>query len=113
MMAIMEISVVPVGTGSPSVSRHVARVIRVLEAEKNLRYELTAMGTIIEGDLDLLLNLVKRMHESAFNEEVERVVTTIKIDDRSDKPLSIDEKLNSLINKSGQSDEYFGGNAWW
>ncbi len=113
MMAIMEISVVPVGTGSPSVSQHIARVIRVLEAEKNLRYELTAMGTIIEGDLDVLLNLVKRMHESAFNEEVERVVTTIKIDDRSDKPLSIDEKLNSLINKSGQSDEYFGGNAWW
>ena len=112
-MAIMDISVVPVGTKSPSVSRHIARITQVLREEKDLRYELTSMGTIIQGDLDLLLHLVKRMHESSFDDEVKRVVTTIKIDDRQDKALSMDSKLNSLLSELGEFDEYFGGNAWW
>ena len=46
-MAIAEISVVPLGTKTPSVSQYVARAVKVLEQEKNIRYEMTAMGTII------------------------------------------------------------------
>ena len=49
-MAIAEISVVPLGTKTPSVSRYVARAIKVLEKQKEVKYEITAMGTIIEGD---------------------------------------------------------------
>lgn len=40
------------------------------------------------------------MHESVFDENVSRVVTTIKIDDRRDKPLSIEGKLKSVEKKS-------------
>lgn len=95
-MAVVEISIIPLGTGNPSVSQHVARVIKVLQTETELKHTATAMGTIIEGDLDKVLTVIRKMHESAFNEEVVRVVTTIKIDDRRDKSLSIDGKLNSL-----------------
>ena len=95
-MAVVEVSVLPLGTGSPSVSRHVARAVNVLRQESDIKYEATAMGTIIEGNLDTILAVVRKMHETAFNEEVMRVVTTIKIDDRRDKPLSIDGKLSSL-----------------
>ena len=95
-MAVVEISIVPLGTGSPSVSQHVARVIKVLQDESDIKHTATAMGTIIEGDLDKVLAIVRKMHESAFNDEVMRVVTTIKIDDRRDKFLSIEGKLNSL-----------------
>ena len=95
-MAIVEISIVPLGTGSPSVSQHVARVIKVLQSEPEVKHTATAMGTIIEGDLDKILAVIRKMHESAFSDEVMRVVTTIKIDDRRDKSLSIDGKLNSL-----------------
>ncbi|MCK5182241.1 MAG: MTH1187 family thiamine-binding protein, partial [Dehalococcoidia bacterium] len=48
-MAIAEVSVVPLGTKTPSVSQYVARAIKVLEQEKDIKYETTAMGTIIEG----------------------------------------------------------------
>jgi len=100
-MAVVEVSVVPLGTGSPSVSKHVARVIRVLQSEPEIKHTLTAMGTIIEGDLDRVLAVIRKMHEAAFNEEVLRVVTTIKIDDRRDKSLSMEGKLNSLERELG------------
>jgi len=98
-MAIAEVSVVPLGTKTPSVSRHVARAIEILEQEKDIRYELTAMGTIIEGDLDRILAAVRKMHETVFNEDIARVVTTIKIDDRRDKPQTMSGKLDSVRKK--------------
>ena len=98
-MAIAEVSVVPLGTKTPSVSQHVAGAIKILEQEKNIRYELTAMGTIIEGDLDRILAVVKKMHVAVFVEGVVRVLTTVKIDDRRDKPQTMKRKLASLRKK--------------
>ena len=98
-MVIAEISVVPLGTKTPSVSQYVARAVKVLEREKDIRYELTAMATVIEGDLDKILAVVKKMHEGVFGEGVSRVLTTVKIDDRRDKAQTMKEKLNSLKKK--------------
>jgi uncharacterized protein (TIGR00106 family) len=98
-MAIAEVSVVPLGTKSPSVSQYVARTIKVLEQEKGVKYETTAMGTIIEGDLDEILAVVKKMHEGMFGEGVARVITTIEIDDRRDKAQDMRAKLDSLRKK--------------
>ncbi len=94
----MEISVIPLGTKAPSVSRHVAKALDVLKNEKDIKYQLTPMGTIVEGDLEKLLDIARKMHESVFN-EVLRVVTTIKIDDRRDKPLTMESKVRSLQEK--------------
>jgi uncharacterized protein (TIGR00106 family) len=98
-MAIAEISVVPLGTKTTSVSQYVARAVKVLEREKNIRYEITAMGTIVEGDLDKILAVVKKMHEGTFGEGVARVLTTVKIDDRRDKVQGMKAKLDSLRKK--------------
>lgn len=98
-MAIVEVSCVPLGTKTPSVSQYVARAVKALEREKDLKYEITAMGTIIEGDLDRILAAVRKMHEDTFGEGVARVLTTIKIDDRRDKAQDIREKLASLKKK--------------
>jgi uncharacterized protein (TIGR00106 family) len=98
-MAIAEVSIVPLGTKTPSVSQYVARAVKVLEREKDVRYEITAMGTIVEGDLDTILAVAKKMHEGIFGEGVVRVLTTIKIDDRRDKPQGIKEKVDSLKKK--------------
>jgi len=98
-MAIAEVSVVPLGTKTSSVSQYVARAVKVLEQEKSIRYEMTAMGTIIEGDLDRILAVVKKMHEGTFGEGVVRVLTTVKIDDRRDKAQGMKEKMNSLKKK--------------
>ena len=96
-MPVMEISVVPLGTKNASVSKHVAGCLNVLRTEKHIEYELTAMGTIIQADsLKKLLQIAEKMHSSVFNQEVKRVVTTIKIDERSDKKLTINGKKYSV-----------------
>ena len=100
-MAVAEISVVPLGTGTPSLSDYVAGAIRVLQGEPGIKYEVTAMATIIEADMDKLLSLAGRMHQTAFEAGAKRVVTTIKIDDRRDKPLSISGKLDAVRAKLG------------
>jgi len=100
-MAIIELSVNPIGTGTPSVSRYVARAVEVLAEEKNIKYETTPMGTIIEGDLGHLLALVQKMHEAVFEAGVKRIVTVMKIDDRRDKAASMSSKIESLRRELG------------
>ena len=100
-MVLVEVSVVPLGTETTSVSQYVARAVGVLQGEQNIKYELTAMGTIIEGDLDHLLTLVRKMHEAVFDAGITRVVTTIKIDDRRDKISSMSSKMESLKRELG------------
>jgi len=100
-MAIAEVSVVPLGTKTPSVSQYVARALKVLEREKDIKYEVTAMGTIMEGDLDRILETVKKMHEGTFGEGVARVLTAVQIDDRRDKVQGMKEKVDSLKKKLG------------
>jgi uncharacterized protein (TIGR00106 family) len=101
-MAMIDISVVPVGTASPSVSGYVAGAVKILKNEPGIKYELTAMNTIIEGDLDQLLALAHKMHDSAFNGGAKRVVTTIRIDERRDKPLTIAGKIKAVKDKLGK-----------
>jgi len=99
-MPVMEMSVIPIGTRSASLSKYVAEIFEMIKKEKNIKYELTAMGTIIESEsIDNLLRIVKKIHEIFFTIGVQRVVTTIKIDDRRDKQLTIKGKLNSVYNK--------------
>ena len=101
-MAIMEISVVPLGTSSPSLSRYVAGAVRILRDEKDIKYELTPMGTIVEGEPARLLELAARMHRSPFEAGAVRVVTTIKIDERRDKPSSMCSKVDAVKEKLGK-----------
>ena len=73
----------------------------VLQGEKDIKYELTAMGTIIEGDLEHLLTLARKMHEAVFDAGITRVVTTIKIDDRRDKISGMSSKIESVKRELG------------
>ena len=100
-MALVEVSIIPLGTGAPSVSQYVAQAVKVLEGEKDIKYELTAMGTIIDGDLERLLSLVRKMHQAVLDAGVTRVVTTIKIDERRDKTASMSSKIESLKRELG------------
>ena len=100
-MVIAEVSTIPIGTGTPSASEYVAKAVRALSQQTAVKYQLTAMGTILEGDLGEVLEVAKRMHENVFCEDVKRVVTSIKIDDRRDKELTMDYKVQSVIRKIG------------
>ena len=97
-MAILEISVVPIGTPGTSVSSYVADCIRILKQEK-VKYELSAMGTNIEGNLKDLMKIALRMHEEPFKKGALRVLTTLKIDDRRDKKGTLSEKKQAVRRK--------------
>ncbi len=99
-MAIIEISIVPLGHGSTGISHYVAGCLQELDKYgKDVRYELTPMGTIIEGDLDTILALARRMHEVPFQKGAQRVLTTLRIDDRRDRDTSMEQKKRSVRDK--------------
>ncbi|MDZ5606743.1 MTH1187 family thiamine-binding protein [Bacillus pseudomycoides] len=99
-MAIVDVSIIPVGTGNPSVSEYVAEVQKVLEKNADrVKYQLTPMNTVIEGDLPVLLEVIQQMHEVPYIKGAKRVATTIRIDDRRDKESTMEKKLNSVRSK--------------
>ncbi|WP_347549623.1 MTH1187 family thiamine-binding protein [Pseudalkalibacillus hwajinpoensis] len=96
-MAIVDVTVIPIGTETPSVSRYVANVQEVLETfTDRVTYRLTPMSTLIEGELSDLLEVVQAIHEAPFQAGIERVATNIRIDDRRDKKGKMDDKLESV-----------------
>lgn len=100
-MAIVEVTVVPLGTGSPSVSEYVAACESVLRQETRVKSMLTPMSTILEGELDVILELIRKVHEVPFEKGALRVSTTIRIDERRDKKSSMEQKLHSVNEKIG------------
>lgn len=97
--AIAEVSIVPVGTKDPSFSSVIASCYHALEDE-GLKHELTPMSTLIEGELDKVLAVVQKMHEVPFSEGAHRVVTTITIDERRDKPVSMEHAVEAVIEEA-------------
>ena len=92
---IAEIHVTPLGTATTSLSRYVAATINAAKVP-DITYQVTAMGTILQGPLDRVLELVQKMHEVPFTMGVKRVVTTIRIDDRRDKSATIESKVKAV-----------------
>lgn len=97
-MAIAQFSVVPLGTASASLSAYVAEIHTFL-AQVPLKCQLTPMGTILEGPLEDILAAVARAHELPFARGAGRVMTTISIDDRRDKPATAQGKVASVLAK--------------
>ncbi len=94
-MALMQINVIPLGTGSPSVGEFVASIVKQLRRE-GVSFRLTDMGTVVEGAAAELLALAARVHEDPFAKGCRRVVTQIVLDDRRDKEVSLGDKVASL-----------------
>jgi uncharacterized protein (TIGR00106 family) len=100
---IIEFSVVPIGHGE-SLAEPVARILDLVD-KSGLPYQLTAMGTIVEGDWDEVLGLVRRCHE-AMRDDGGRVYTHITIDDRprtsgriAGKVREVEESLGRPLKK--------------
>ena len=93
---IAEISIVPLATATTSLSRYIAACINTVKQAQDISYQITAMGTIIQGPLERVLELAQKMHEVPFAMGVKRVVTSINIDDRRDKLITIDSKVKAV-----------------
>ncbi len=97
-MPIAQVTVVPLGTETTSLSKYVAACQKVLQQEE-IEYELTPMGTILEGELEEIFAVVKKLHQVPFEKGALRVSTSITIDDRRDKESSRNQKIKSVKDK--------------
>ena len=102
-MALMQINVLPLGTGSTSVGEFVAGIIKTL-AREGVVCKLSDMGTLVEGEAEDLFTLARRIHEIPFLKGAKRVVTQISIDDRRDKKVSIGDKVSSVKSRLAIAD---------
>ena len=83
-MVIAEISVFPLGTGSPSVSQYVAAAVRQLEAS-GLKCTLEPMGTTVEAETpEEVYAAVAQAQAAVFELGAGRAYTVIKMDERRD-----------------------------
>jgi uncharacterized protein (TIGR00106 family) len=95
---LVEFSIVPMGEGA-SVSRQVAQVIAIVE-QSGLPYRLNPMGTVVEGAWDEVMSLIRSCHETIMAEG-ERVITTLKIDDRKGHSGMLEQKIASVEKRLG------------
>ena len=92
---IAEFSVVPIGEGE-SLSQYVAECLKIVRSS-GLDHELTPMGTILQGELEEVMATIISCHKKVVSMS-DRVVTSIKIDDRrNERPMR--EKVESVLVK--------------
>ena len=94
-MALMHLTIIPLGTGSASVGEYVVDIQKALD-KSGLPYTLTDMGTTVEGSSKELLILAGQLSEIPFSKGVQRVVTQISLDDRRDKKIELGDKIASV-----------------
>jgi uncharacterized protein (TIGR00106 family) len=98
-MIIAELSVVPIGAGV-SVSKYVRVAIKALEG-RGVRVIPGPMSTVLEcKDIDLLFKAVKLAHRAVLAAGAARVITTLKIDERTDKEATVESKMRAITGSS-------------
>ena len=87
MKATAELQVIPLCAGV-SLRPQIRRIITLL-GEYDFILETHASGTNIEGELDAILDAVRRVHEVMHNEGSVRLLSYLKIETRTDKEISL------------------------
>ena len=99
-MVLLEMSITPLGKGE-SVSAYVAECVDIID-RSGLAYELHAMGTIVEGELDQVLDLMRRCIEQMATHS-DRVTCAAKLDYRRGASGRLKSKVASVEQKLGRS----------
>ena len=96
-----EISVIPITTnGDTSMSKEIALVYNAISQIQGLKTILTAMGTQVESNnLDNILQAIKISHLTLRNIGIERIISSIRIDERLGKNNTLERKINSVKDK--------------
>lgn len=99
MMVLLEFSMWPLGQGE-SVSASVARSLDIID-KSGLSYQLTPMGTILEGEWAEVMAVVTACFE-AMKADCPRIETSIKMDYRAGSNSRLTSKLASVQAKVGR-----------
>ena len=98
-MTLMEFSIYPLDKGA-SLSAHVARCLHIVDTS-GLAYRLHSMGTVVEGELPELLELLEKCF-AELQADCERIACTVKFDYRRGSQSRLESKLQSVQAKLGR-----------
>jgi uncharacterized protein (TIGR00106 family) len=102
---VAEIFITPLGTSDSTIREYIRALLPLVRAS-GLKYELTAMGTQVEGTVDEILALTKALHDATFNAHLgtDRVVTHLRLDERRGEPLSLEGKVRGALGQRPDQD---------
>lgn len=91
-MIVADFALVPMGTGT-SASKYIGAVYEML-SESGAKFLPGPMTTSIETQsFDELFSIIKKANDRMAEMGVKRIITTVRIDCRLDKEISIESKL--------------------
>ena len=103
-MVLLEFSMSPLGKGE-SVSEYVSRSLDIID-KSGVDYRLNRMGTVLEGEWDEVLGVVKQCYER-MKEDCPRISCVMKVDYReghagrlTGKVAAVEKQLNRTLKTS-------------
>jgi len=98
-MILLEFSMTPLDKGE-SVSEQVSRSLEIID-KSGLPYKLNPMGTVVEGEFDEVMGVVKACFERMAR-DCARISTAIKMDYRRGGTGRIESKIKSVEKRLGK-----------
>jgi uncharacterized protein (TIGR00106 family) len=100
----VEISIIPIGTSSTSISKEVAAAFDSIRKTKDIKTtKLTAMGTQIEANnMRAVLNAIDAAHQAVKSSGAKRLISTIRIAERIGASKTLEDEVESVNEKLGQ-----------
>ncbi|MEX5213557.1 MAG: MTH1187 family thiamine-binding protein [Nitrospiraceae bacterium] len=92
-MVLLEVSMSPLGKGE-SVGKYVARSLEIID-KSGVDYRLNPMGTVLEGEWDEVMAVVKQCYER-MRKDCNRISCSIKIDYRKGATGRLKSKVASV-----------------
>jgi uncharacterized protein (TIGR00106 family) len=90
-----EISILPVGTSSTSISKEVAAAFDAIRKTKDIKTtKLTAMGT-----QKAILNSIEAAHQAVKSTGAKRIISSIRIAERLDASRTLEDEVKSVTEK--------------
>jgi uncharacterized protein (TIGR00106 family) len=96
---VVQFSVIPLG-GQEELKEAVAAIIDLID-RSGLPYQLNAMSTLLEGEWEPVMGVVRQCHEK-MRESFPRVLTSITIDDRANASGRLKGKVSDVESVLGR-----------
>lgn len=98
-MVLLEFAMAPVGHGE-SMSRQVARIVDLID-RSGVTYQLTPMGTILEGDWEEVMGVVTDCFR-ALQSDCPRITMNLKVDYRAGSDSRLRSKVDAVEGHVGR-----------
>jgi uncharacterized protein (TIGR00106 family) len=97
---LIELSIIPLNHDS-HISKEIAEALKIID-ESGLPYQLTPLGTCIEGEWDEVMPLVRKCHDRV-RKTCSHIFTTIRIEDEKGAKGKLSQNIKSVEEKAGRA----------